>query len=88
MLCSTLTSDRAEEYLGLVLTTVKLFLAKLQVFSFALLDLLVSTDLGEKRVFRSGFFSFLLGKLVGNLQVSSILRLLLLEGFLSKPMFF
>ena len=76
MLCSTLTSDRAEEYLRVVLPEVQLVLVKLQVFSFALLDLLISTDLGEKRVFRTSFFSFLLGKLVGNLQVSSILRCL------------
>ena len=47
---------------------LKLVLVKLQVFGFTLLDLLISTDLGEKKVFRTGFFSFLLGKLVGNLQ--------------------
>ena len=58
-----------------MLPEVKLVLAKLQVFSFTLLDLLVSADLGEKRVFSSGFLSFLLGKLVGNLQVSSIFEI-------------
>ena len=75
-LCCTLTSDRTKEYLRFVLPEVKLVLTKLQVFSFTLLDRIVSADLGEKRVFSSGFFSFLLGKLVGNLQVSSILRFL------------
>jgi hypothetical protein len=53
----------------MVFPEIWLVFAKFQVFSFVLFDLFISTDLEEKRTFRFGFFSFLSGKMVGNLQV-------------------